>query len=289
MTGGMEERERARELLRGGYEMHVHTAPSHYGRRFDDVEYARELDRYGMAGSIIKTHFGSTTARAALVNKHAGCQARLYGEITLDWAVGGLNPLAVRSELLLGGKVVFMPTFHARANQIATNHKPQPVMGPGITVLGETGELLPVVYEIMDVVKEFNAVLATGHLSAKESCILAARGLERGVTMMLTHPDSAAEHIPVERQAELARKGAYVEKCWLNVIKGAVTAEEMARRIRAISPERCVLTTDLGQKQFTPPAEGMLDFIESLLRNGVDGRHIIQMVRTNPQYLLRVE
>lgn len=285
----MERREHARELLRGGYEMHAHTAPSHYSRRFDDFEYARELDRYGMAGSIIKTHFGSTTARAILTNRHAGCRAQLYGEITLDWAVGGLNPLAVRSELLLGGKVVFMPTFHARANQIATGHKPQPVMGPGITVLDVKDELFPVVYEIMDVVKEFNAVLATGHLSAKESCILTTRGLERGVTMMLTHPDSATENIPLEQQAELARRGAYVEKCWLNVIKGTVTAEEMVRRIRIVSPEHCVLTTDLGQKQFTPPAEGMLDFIETLLHSGISDNHIIQMVRTNPRHLLRVE
>lgn len=282
-------REHAKELLRGGYELHVHTAPSHYNRRYDDFEYARELDRYGMAGSIIKTHFGSTTARATLCNRYGGFKAQLYGEITLDWAVGGLNPHAVRSELLLGGRIVFMPTFHALSNQIANQFKAHPVGGPGITVLDENGQLLPVVYEIMDVVKEFNAVLATGHLSAEESYKLATVGLDRGVTMMLTHPDSLTENIPVEWQAELAQKGAFVEKCWLNVIKEAVTPDEMCARVRAIGPQHCVLTTDLGQVQFTPPAEGMLDFIECLINHGFTDEDILQMVRYNPKKLLRIE
>lgn len=282
-------REHAAELLRGGYEMHVHTAPSHYSRRYDDFEYARELDRYGMAGSIIKTHFGSTTARATLANRYDGCKAKLYGEITLDWAVGGLNPYAVRSELLLGGKVVFMPTFHALNSQIATNHKPQPVGGPGLTVLDGNGQLLPIVYDIMDVVKEFDAVLATGHLSARESYLLAKSGLERGITMMLTHPDSLSENIPLDWQIELAGKGAYVEKCWLNVIKGAVTADEMYARAVAVGPDHCVLTTDLGQTQFVPPAEGMLDFIQCLLEHGMSDENVARMVRHNPKTLLRIE
>lgn len=282
-------REHAKELLRDGYELHVHTAPSHYNRRYDDFEYAHELDRYGMAGSIIKTHFGSTTARAELVNHHGGFKAKLYGEITLDWAVGGLNPYAVRSELLLGGRIVFMPTFHALSNQIATQYKKHPVEGPGITVLDENGELLPVVYEIMDVVKEFNAVLATGHLSAEESYKLTKAGLEKGITMMLTHPDSLTENIPVEWQVELAQQGVFVEKCWLNVIKEAVTADEMCRRVRVVGPQHCVLTTDLGQKQFTPPAEGMLDFIECLLDHGFTDEEILLMVQHNPKNLLRVE
>lgn len=281
-------RERAKALLQGGYEMHVHTAPSHYPRRYDDFEYAKELDRYGMAGSIIKTHFGSTTARARLVNDHGGCKAHLYGEVTLDWAVGGLNPYAVQSELLLGGRVVFMPTFHALNSKIATQYKTQPVNGPGITIMDENGKLRPEIFDIMDVVKAYNAVLATGHLSAEESLALTRCGLERGVTMMLTHPDSLSENIPLEWQQELAKGGAFVEKCWLNVIKGAVTPAEMCLRAKAVTPRQCVLTTDLGQKQFTPPAEGMLDFIQCLLENGFTDEEIIQMVRINPARLLRV-
>ena len=214
--------------------------------------------------------------------------ARLYGEITLDWAVGGLNPHAVQAELLLGGRMVFMPTFHAQNSRVRTNFKEHPVGGPGISILGPDGRLLPAVHDILDLVKSFDAVLATGHLSAQESYVLADEGIRRGVTMLLTHPDSLTENIPLEWQRELAARGAYVEKCWLNVLKGAVTEREVCRRALAVGPERCVLTTDLGQAGNPSPVEGMADFALSLSANGCSDAQIRRMLRENPRTLLRI-
>ena len=85
----------ARELLEGAYDLHVHTNPSHFKRSQDDFELARTLDRYHMAGAVIKVHYGATQSRAILTNAHSGAQAKLYGAVTLDWPVGGLNPYAV--------------------------------------------------------------------------------------------------------------------------------------------------------------------------------------------------
>jgi Family of unknown function (DUF6282) len=56
---------RARELLRGAYDTHVHVAPDVVQRKIDDVSLARELEQLGMDGVVLKSHYGSTAERAA--------------------------------------------------------------------------------------------------------------------------------------------------------------------------------------------------------------------------------
>lgn len=57
-------REMARELIVGAYDMHTHTTPSAFPRALNDLELVREADALGMAGVMIKAHYGSTSTRA---------------------------------------------------------------------------------------------------------------------------------------------------------------------------------------------------------------------------------
>src|ERR1700722_5171657 len=85
---------RARELLRGAYDTHVHVAPDVVPRKIDDLSLARELEQLRMDGVVLKSHYGSTAERAAVVCAAApGVQT--LGAIALNRAVGGINPLAV--------------------------------------------------------------------------------------------------------------------------------------------------------------------------------------------------
>ena len=43
-------------LLKGAYDMHIHTAPDVTPRKCDDLELARRLQAVGMAGCAIKRH-----------------------------------------------------------------------------------------------------------------------------------------------------------------------------------------------------------------------------------------
>ena len=115
--------------------------------------------------------------------------------------------------------------------------------------------MLPVLYEIMDLVKAYDAVLCTGHVSAAEADLIIRNGLDYGCRMMLTHPEILFIQMPAEAQKELAQKGAYIEKCWLNVFTGAVSADEMCRNITYIGPGQCILSTDLGQADNPLPME----------------------------------
>ena len=85
----------AKELLRGGYDLHAHSFPSHVSRSVDDFELLEQAAGAGMAGVMIKNHYESTAARAALMNKRSGLPVRAYGGLVLNWPAGGINPYAV--------------------------------------------------------------------------------------------------------------------------------------------------------------------------------------------------
>ena len=276
----------AHTLLEGSFDLHVHTDPSHFPRLMDDFQLSNALDALHMAGAVIKTHYGATQARAELANRYSGAAARLYGALTLDQTVGGLNPYAVEAELLLGAKMVWLPTFHAQ-NHIKKSKSAQPVKAPPISILDQDGHLLTAVRDIIDLIKAHHAVLNTGHVSPLESKIVCLEAVKQGVNICLTHPDNDREAVPLDLQIELAQKGVIIDRSYLNTKKkGGISAAEMAYRIRTTSACRCIMSTDLGQNSNESPPEGMLHFVEAMLAAGVAEEDIRIMIRDNPCMLL---
>lgn len=294
--------ETVRQLQRDSYDLHVHTSPSHFSRRLDDFELANELVDYGMAGAVIKVHYGATSCRAIIANQHSGSKAKLFGSLTLDWPVGGLNPYAVESELFMGAKIVWLPTFHAECHLA---HKKRPFVldnVPPVRVTDDNGNILPVIYDILEIIKAKNSVIATGHLGVKETLAVCNAACEVGAEIILTHPENPREAFTLEEQMELAKKGVFVEKCWMNACSDAAKAADMAEKIKNLPAERCFMSTDFGMmtKNFaanagagidrgtvpTAPA-GMAQFITAMLNNGVPERKIEALIKTTPAYLLR--
>ena len=58
---------RARELVRGAYDLHVHVEPDLATRRIDDLGLARRFAELGLAGFVLKSHYAPTAERAAVV------------------------------------------------------------------------------------------------------------------------------------------------------------------------------------------------------------------------------
>src|SRR5256885_14512128 len=94
--------ERARELVRGGFDPHVHVAPDFAPRRITDLELAERCLELGLAGFGLKSHYTATAERAAVVNA-AARGARALGTITPNHAVGGLSPPAPEAVPPRGG------------------------------------------------------------------------------------------------------------------------------------------------------------------------------------------
>lgn len=280
--------EQAKSLLKGAYDLHLHAAPSPFHRALDDFGLLQAAGKAEMAGIVLKSHYESTAARAELVNRHGGSSAQAYGSIALNWPVGGLNPYAVENALIRGAKIVWMPTRDAENSLCCGNMCGDFFDRPGITILDQQHGLKQEIFTIMDIIKRYNAALATGHLSPEESVILCQEGIRRGVRMVLTHPEFDRTAIDARTQRKLAGQGVWIEKCWYNIAEHNCSAQDMAQHIQEVGMEHCFLTSDRGQSDRELPAEGMLQFLLTLLQAGISYNALYVMTHTVPTQVLGI-
>ena len=275
------------DYLEGAADLHVHSSPDIDPRRYDDFELAREAARAGMSAVLLKSHQGSTVERAMLASKIVP-GIRVCGGLALNAAVGGLNPEAVRLALRLGARQVWMPTRSARNHRQVYGQG-----GGGISILDETGAIVPAVDEILDLLAGTDCLLGTGHLSPEESLRLIARARQRGVArIVVTHPEWSGTCFPIDAQRRLAEAGGVsFERCYVSTTHrcGCTPIETIADAIAAAGVGTTVLSTDLGQPDTPPPVEGLGLFTERLRGLGFSVDQLRQMAVTNPCRLLAVE
>lgn len=274
------------EILNGAYDLHTHSKPSLFPRSLNDLELIQEADSAGMAGVLIKSHYEPTVGRANLINEISGCKAKAYGGVVLNWPVGGLNSFAAINALEQGAIIVWMPTRDAFNSLNYGDMRGDFFKRSGISVIDENGKLLKEVYEVMDVVRQYGAYLATGHISPAESVLLCKEGRKAGVKMILTHPEWPRTIIDAGTQAELACLGVLIEKNWINIAEQSLSACQMSEHIRLAGIQNVFLATDLGQARNEHPVDGMRRFVEVLLCQGFSKEELITMVRRVPERIV---
>ena len=272
------------EILRGSYDLHVHAGPDpDQERRMDFLDVGRYAHEAEMAGFVLKSHHYPTAPLAHAVNRiYPGLKAA--GGVVLNRAVGGINPDAVQASANMEARVVWMPTFDADGRATRWSD------GATIRITDDTGALLPVVHDILDVVKEHDMVLASGHLSATEAIALFSAARETGIDRLLaTHP-MFNEGASAEAVAAMAALGARIEINFLPAMpsQGLATFAQLVEQVHAIGPDHCVVTTDFGQWNNPPPAEGMRMAISALLSAGVVAQDVERLVKVNPRELVGV-
>jgi hypothetical protein len=106
--------------ISGVYDLHLHCGPEAIPRKHDFLELSTVLKKSGMGGAVVKSHFHSTAPWAYMAAVHG--EANLFGAITLNHYVGGINPDAVLGSLGIEFegkpclKVVWMPTLHSKGH-----------------------------------------------------------------------------------------------------------------------------------------------------------------------------
>jgi hypothetical protein len=165
----------------------------------------------------------------------------------------------------------------------------------GITVLDERGGLLSEVREILAMVAAADVVFFTGHLSIDESKVLVPEAKRLGVKkIVVSHPEYENMNYSIDDQRWLADAGALMEhtmSChlpfWFPTDRPRYqTVWDIYDAIKAVGPERCVLTSDLGQIHSPPPTEGFREFIQMFASLGASDRDIDLMTKENPSRLL---
>ncbi|HEY7179027.1 MAG TPA: DUF6282 family protein [Gaiella sp.] len=298
--------EPARALVRGAVDYHVHVAPDFVDRRITDLELARRCLETGLAGFGLKSHYTPTTERAQVVAA-AVPGVVVLGTITLNRAVGGLNPLAVEVAARQGARIVWFPT-------VSSVNEQDEVLQPGrhakvpvwvafelslrdaglacepVPVVDEQGALLPEALEVLDVVARHNLVLCTGHVGRDEVFRLVEAAAERGIRdVVVTHPEFPSQSISPDDQVELAAMGAVMERAFTTPYTGKVSWERVFEATRAVGPERTVWATDLGQVANPPVEDGLALMADAFLAAGFTEDEVRTMAVANTRRLAGVE
>jgi hypothetical protein len=290
------------ELLHGSIDLHAHSWPEFSLKmrgRVDDIEWARLAQAAGMRAYVMKSHIFPTTAQAYLVNQIVP-GIKVFGSITLNVNTG-LSPFAVELAGELGAKIVWMPTWSSKNGLsksgifitrmiqfLSTIDQLLPSPEAGVTVLDAEGNLIPVISEIMEIIKKYDMVLATGHLSIEESLALAKAAERAGVKFVLTHALNRVVNASIEQQKEIVKMGGYIEHCYITTMPmhGSLKLSAIAEAIKEVGPEHVVITTDAICAWNAPPPELMRMFIGSLLALGISEEDIKKMAHENPAKLL---
>lgn len=283
--------------MTGVIDMHVHTGPDLFPRLGDDAEIARGCASVGMSGMAVKCHFEGTAVRAHLVNQMVP-DFTMYGGITLNYPVGGINPTAVHACLALGGRVVWMPSGHSAYHAEITGtlggwgndfmRLRNPVGATGITVLDD-GELIDDAREVIRLVAQTSSLLATSHLSPTEILAVLDDAATVDARVLVNHvmymPDCDYDFIE-----EMVRRGAMVEVCSV-LVSGfwdRLKLENVVQIIERVGADHVVLASDGGGIQTPVPHESLRVLLDNLLHAGVPEDGLRRMVVDNPRELLGI-
>jgi hypothetical protein len=284
--------------IRGAIDFHVHSGPDVFGRSIDDMAIARLAAEQGMRALVLKNHVTSTADRAAIVMKVVP-GIEVFGGVTLNNAVGGLNPNAVEWMLRMSGqrgKVVWLPTFDS------DNHR---------RVFGSPGEGIRVAVDgtvtldmeaVLQVIAREQLVLQTGHVSADEVLAVVDRAHALGIeNIIVTHAMADVPGLTIAQMTKVAELGGVLELVFLNHLMGPqaqlawmrhwsqVSIAAMAKAISAVGAEHFILASDLGQIGTPLHTDGYRLLAAGLRDAGISDQEIDLMMRRTPARLLGLD
>jgi len=287
--------ERARVLVQGAYDLHVHVAPDVPPRRIDDVTLARRFAEVGLAGFGLKSHYTSTAERAQVVSAIVP-EVEAVGALSLNCAVGGMNALAVEIAAREGARIVWMPTVDSPA-ETAGRTEPKPgdkvpqwarlqhelrELGLSIEPVHVTdagGRLLPETRDVLRAIARHGLILATGHLARDDTFAVVDGALEEGVAhIVVTHPEFTCQNFSIEDQVALAERGCLLERCLSTPHSGKTTWEHVFDGVRAVGVEHSLFSSDLGNPDYPVVEDGLALWADRLLDAGFDEDDVHEMI-----------
>ena len=281
--------------MKGVIDMHVHTNPDLRLRAYDDFELMEAAIRVGARAIVIKTHQGTTMDRAYLCNRHNKIvhgntnNFTMFGSITLNRVVGGINPKAVDTALKLGAKVVWLPTQSARNHLVKNNQDPS-----GCVDVVRDGKIVPELKDVLELIKDHNAVLGTAHISPQEAFVVVEAARNAGVkNIVITHPEWWIVDMSVEDQLRMVKDyDVILERCYAQNMGGGKYKSNLPSNLEIIMEggyKNGLVDPDGGQSENPHWELAMEEYMQYLADHGIPEEQIYYMTRTIPSRLLGLE
>lgn len=290
-----------KDIVRQSIDIHLHIGPEIIPRRYTtDTLIAEEKEKLG--GAVLKNHFYPTQPFISGVKDEKGLM--LFGSIVLNNSVGGINPEGIYASSLLSDRpiMVWFPTINAEnflrqsrfeiapewvRNSRFMGRKSKDVQP--VTII-KNGKLTKDSMLVLKAIKKCNAILATGHISWKESRILVNRALKEGIKqIVITHPIYQYINMPIAVQKELAKKGCFIEQSYSMYSIDKILISKIAKQIKDVGSKSIILSSDMGQAFSPSPSKALLDFAYLLEKEGITKIELFRMLVINPKKLLRID
>jgi hypothetical protein len=292
-----------RKIVQQAIDLHVHIGPEIVPRKFTLPQLiAYEAGK--LKGVGVKNHFFPTAAMDAGVAKSA--KPFVIASVALNRYVGGFNADIVRASAELSKRpiIVWFPTVHAEKFLKSQQFEiPKEWIGEkrrtvlklrsaksiaALRIFDERGRIRKDVQAVLNAIEECGAILATGHLSWAESRELVRFAAEKvGIKkIIVTHPIYQQINMPIEIQKELAELGAFMEQCYSMHSIDGIPVAGIAKQIKAVGAENCILSSDVGQVFSKSPSESLIEFISLLERESITEKEIKRMLIENPNKLI---
>lgn len=276
-------------LMEDAIDTHAHGASDPFERLQFEDEIGIDCTRNRMKAVVIKTWYTPSASRTALVQRYVDRWAEehgmrptlLYGGVTLNASVGGLNPEAVRKCLGFPRfKYVWMPMADSYYHQlIVFNRK-----NAGIHFLDESGKLVPAAEEILRIIADNDLVLACGHYPYRDAIVLMEAAKRLGVRRMeIVHPTLIHSKHTLPQMKEMAREGVKIGLMGIASVNVRFLEgiRWYFRTIRELS-DHMILGSDAGQIQNPRHVDGLRWLVKVLLAYGITPAEITRIYKTNP-------
>lgn len=283
-------------VLEGVIDLHIHTAPDVRERRMDDLDIMEAAVARKVRAAVFKSHHITSVQRAIIANKvksekYPDSDFQAFGGIVLNRFMGGLNPYALETALKLGGKMVWLPTLTSE-NHIERQGKKSSVPPVKVT---ENGKIVPELRDIFELIKDFDAVLETGHISDKECFIVAEAARNAGVKkIVITHPEFWIVGMSLEAQQKIVKDyDVLLEHVYAQPIGGGAYKKNLADNVEAMKTIGCehfIVATDSGQTQNPFWYESLTEYINYLYDvGGFTEEQVNTMTKINPGKMLGID
>ncbi|WGF87796.1 DUF6282 family protein [Marinivivus vitaminiproducens] len=287
------------ELLKGAVDLHCHSGPAAMPRILDHHEALLDAAAAGFRALLYKDHFYLGTPHCVILEKLVPTNVKLFSGIALNNASGGINPHAVDHAAKIGAKIVWLPTLSAKnhIDQAEGAAKSFPktakkMLDPiPLSALDANGKVSDATKQVLDIIAEADIILAGGHLPASELIMVFEEAGRRGVTKMLVNHPTYVVNCTDEDMKALVELGAYLEHSICMFIEGTAlhfTPQDLARYVEIATPDRTVLSSDLGLRGSPRPIEGFRQIVAMLLDLQIPPSDIRKMISANAAGLLNL-
>lgn len=272
--------------LTGAIDLHAHFGPDSYDRQWDAFEIVKLAKERGMRGIVLKNHWTESAGLAWLVRKHGTQGIEVFGSLTLDTPVGGVNPMALRYMADVEGnwgRIVWMPT-HDSEHEVNYNKETR-----AKAIVSRNGKLIPEVFEVLDLIKERNLTLATGHVTPEEVLMIMSEAKQRGITrIIVTHPILGAQftNMSLPQMQEAVKLGGAIE-----ITAGALSRDGAGKTraievIKALGTQNVFVASDSGLVGTPNHPDAMAMAIKSLRAAGFSEQDLNRMFKETPARLV---